>query len=129
MLFRSPMTSSEPSFSMRKITKLVRVCGGAALILTSGACSSWCRNDLRAEKITPNGQTKAVVFDRDCGGAIATAWDPTWLFWIQAPHWTSMMPWVICSLPACQRAFGSAIRSLRLNGERTLHSCCGMIPV
>jgi len=61
---------------MRKITKLMRVCGGAALILTSGACSSWCRNDLRAEKITPNGQMKAVVFDRDCGGAVATAWGP-----------------------------------------------------
>ena len=57
------------------IRNLVSMWQGALLALVCGGCS-WCRNDLLAETVRPNGEVKAVVFVRDCGGAVASAWGP-----------------------------------------------------
>jgi hypothetical protein len=68
------MTGSRAA-STRKEGSAARCVGLLVLALTLGGCS-WCRNDLRAEVVAPGGAVKAVVFDRDCGGAVATAWGP-----------------------------------------------------
>ena len=47
-----------------------------ALVVLAAAGCSWCKNDLRAELPSPGGLAKVVVFYRDCGGAVATAWGP-----------------------------------------------------
>src|SRR5688500_9075437 len=47
---------------------------GWLAVVTAGC--SWCKNELRAELPSPGGLATVVVFHRDCGGAVATAWGP-----------------------------------------------------
>ena len=39
----------------------------ASLLVLTQPCSGLCGNDVIEEVVSPNGKTKALVFQRDCG--------------------------------------------------------------